>query len=90
MEISEAGSPEGAEQQLRTHDETKGRKGWMDLREGDLSTQLDDEYADLDKALDSGSDDDIIHEAADVANIAMMIADNARRKAEIEGGEVTK
>ena len=67
------------ERQLRAHDEAKGRRGWVDLSIGDLCNLFDNERVELDMALDSKSCEEVIHEAADLGNVTMMIADDARR-----------
>lgn len=69
------------ERQLRKHDEAKGRWGWKSLTFLELYQLLDDEREELSNAFMGahGSLAEMIHESADLANIAMMIADNARR-----------
>jgi len=70
------------ESKLRMHDRKKD--GW----DGDktpnsyLLARLKQELSELQDALTDGEPGDIIEEAADVANFAMMIADRARNKIE--------
>lgn len=45
-----------------------------------LMERLEDEVGELEVAIDEKNKEEIIKECADVANFAMMIADNARRK----------
>ena len=70
---------EQMEVQLRTND-WKG--GWQDDEQCDLLHRIRQETAELQQVLSpeifGESDKDIIAEAVDVANFAMMIADNAR------------
>ncbi len=60
------------EQELRHHDD---KTGWIYLDKVWLLRHLAGELVELSMA---ASKENIIHEAADVANFAMMIADNAR------------
>jgi hypothetical protein len=76
---------EQMERQLRLHDEAKGKRGWKDLTLLELSALLDDERKELSNALRYGPAENLVHEAADVANIAMMVADNARPRKAGEG-----
>ena len=63
------------ELKLRKHDDSRGSSGWKDCDNKYLLSRLFEEYLELViAARDSG---DIIPEAVDVANFAMMIADNA-------------
>jgi NTP pyrophosphatase (non-canonical NTP hydrolase) len=78
---------EEMERQLRFHDPTKGERGWEGMSDDVLYALLEGEEGELLCALAGGKSEDIIHEAADVANIAMMIADNARPKGGEEAGE---
>lgn len=71
---------EDMERQLRRHDEQKGEHGWSRLTNARLWYLLGKEVEELHEALLNGKPEYIIHEAADVANIAMMIADNAKPK----------
>ena len=64
------------ETELRNHDD---RPGWDDDDTMDLFDHLKEEVRELRNALvDSSDDSAIISEAADVANMAMMIADRIR------------
>lgn len=84
------------EETLRKHDESKGGvDGWRKCSGGYLSFRLKEETKELvaELALCSHSPHEIIEgvvaEAVDVANFAMMIADNHRsleRYLESEGG----
>ena len=78
---------EDMERQLRRHDEQKGEHGWSRLTNARLWYLLGKEVEELHEALLCGKPEYIIHEAADVANIAMMIADNARATAGEKEGE---
>lgn len=69
---------EQMESQLRLHDEAKGKQGWKGMTFLELFELLDEERKELSNALRDGTAEDLIHEAADVANIAMMVADNAK------------
>jgi len=51
---------------------------WSTVSQAYLFARVDEEMRELAHALLSGSPDEIINECADVANFAMMIADNAR------------
>lgn len=71
------------ERQLRGHDRAKGKQGWKGMSFDELFVLLDGEMKEL--GIEFADDRDgslrgMIHEAADLANIAMMIADNARRR----------
>ena len=66
------------ERKLRLNDR---RGGWAESHQDWLLDRLRAEARELDGALQSGGTYKIIDEAADVANFAMMIADNARRRA---------
>lgn len=84
------------EKRLRRHDRGRGIEGWLGSYLTDLSKRLDEEVGELEAVLDApqmypGSRVDnftnaqlqeIIEEAADVGNFAMMIADCARRELE--------
>lgn len=61
---------------LRANDH-KG--GWQNLDRRWLLHRLRQEIAELDRALRRNDPHAIIHESSDVANFAMMIADNTRR-----------
>jgi NTP pyrophosphatase (non-canonical NTP hydrolase) len=60
------------ERQLRANDH---KTGWTDCEQRWLLNRLKQETAELERALTSGKN--IVKETADVANFAMMIADNA-------------
>jgi NTP pyrophosphatase (non-canonical NTP hydrolase) len=67
------------EQKLRKHDAKKGQS-WGDDGADDLMVRLDEETQELRDAIRRSGNErgqEIIDEAADVANFAMMIADNA-------------
>jgi NTP pyrophosphatase (non-canonical NTP hydrolase) len=66
------------ETQLRANDH---KPGWSGDRLVDLLQRIYDEAHELNEAIncDGGRPERIIKEAADVANFAMMIADNAQR-----------
>ena len=51
--------------------------GWKNMSHGDLLRRLGQETAELRRAIKKGKATNITAEAADVANFAMMIADNA-------------
>lgn len=51
------------------------KKHWREVSNEYLLGRLKEEVQELEEAIKSGSDEDIIHESADVGNIAMMIAD---------------
>jgi hypothetical protein len=54
---------------------------WSGMSDDQLLDRLMDEVKELEHELVNGGDPkDIAYEAADIANFAMMIADNARRK----------
>lgn len=55
------------------------RNGWRSCHQSWLCKRITDERNELKRRLaDGSSPEEIIKEAADVANFAMMIADNAR------------
>ena len=60
------------EQRLRIHDSDRGKRGWRDDNDGDLIMRIEDELGELKTAPTNC----IPTEAADVANFAMMVADN--------------
>ena len=69
------------ERKLRKHDRERGPRGWQEDGASHLYDRLQDEASELEGAIrrtgEGGKDADrIIGEAADVANFAMMIADN--------------
>ena len=63
------------ERELRANDELRGRAGWKDMPAAELLRMLDVDAAKLRFALGSGDTAKIIEQCADVANMAMMIAD---------------
>jgi hypothetical protein len=68
------------ERQLRTHDANKGVAGWKTMLFDELLNLLQLEVLELRREYRTyeGSLEGMIHESADVANIAMMVADNAK------------
>lgn len=64
------------EEKLRRNDH-KG--GWENCTNEDLFERLRDEVTELESALANEPDVNIMYEAADIANFAMMIAWNAMR-----------
>ena len=72
---------ERMEERLKRHDEDLGERGWLECGLEDLFNGLRDEVEELDWALHVGKWDaeDVIYEAADVANRVMMIADLFRQ-----------
>ena len=71
---------EAMEAKLRRHDNARGEHGWRDEHEDWLLDRLREETAELARAILTRVPDDkwrrrVLHEAADVANFAMMIAD---------------
>lgn len=78
-------------QKLRENDH-KG--SWAGLDNNYLEQRLYQEFIELTEAITKGNPDEIIAEAADVANFALMIADNANRTklnelAKMGGGKAT-
>ena len=65
------------ETNLRAND-CKG--GWDGCSPKWLMNRLRQETAELRRAIEHGNPEAILSEAADVANFAMMIADNARQR----------
>lgn len=69
-----------AEKMEHTLKRNDRKGGWNDCQWEYLVDRLLGEFHELRASLEAGDNpEDIIHEAADVANFAMMIADNARR-----------
>jgi NTP pyrophosphatase (non-canonical NTP hydrolase) len=68
------------ERELRDNDH---KTGWSDMTHAQLLARLRQETAELTRAIAAvKSPETIVSEAADVANFAMMIADNVREFAE--------
>lgn len=55
---------------------TRHRPHWENCKRGFLMDRLREEVSELEKAISTGNRKSIVREAADVANFAMMIADN--------------
>ena len=73
------------ELKLRKHDGDRGPRGWAGDCAFDLITRLEEELMELHTAAtaqtyEGGPAEDVINEAVDVANFAMMIADVAVAK----------
>ncbi len=69
------------ELELRKHDDQRGAVGWRDERIRYLLDRMleeVDELVALRPYLATAQADEVVSEAADVANLAMMIADNIR------------
>ena len=62
------------EKKLRENDH---KSGWSKMSYNELLVRLRQETDELARAIGSGSDSAVVSEAADVANFAMFIADNA-------------
>lgn len=62
----------------------KHKAHWSTVTEAFLIVRLAEEFAELADVLGKGTPQQIIDECADVANFAMMIADNERTKANKE------
>ncbi len=73
---------EAMEYKLRENDH-KG--GWEESSMIDLKSNLKDEMLELFDALDNGTYYDVLFEAADVGNFAMMIAWNVLHKLTFNG-----
>ena len=69
-------------QMKRKMEENSYKGGWGDDSFKGLLESLVEEIEELRGALINGNKQDIIDEAADVANYAMMIADNRRKQHE--------
>jgi len=67
----------------KLHDNSH-KSGWRDVYDHTLIVGLKDEIIELEEALEKGISNDIVYECADVANFAMMIADNRNRRQETE------
>jgi NTP pyrophosphatase (non-canonical NTP hydrolase) len=72
------------EKKLRRNDEKKGPEGWRDMSPLSLYSSLMQEIRELKMALNEGVSESIIGECVDVANFAMMIADNVQKKMEAQ------
>ena len=57
---------------------------WRDSTRDGLFDHLDEEMRELDLALDLGKTEDIIRECADIANLAMMLADFVHYQEELK------
>ena len=72
---------EQMEMKLRTHDETRGKRGWVDAEVAYLFHRLLEEVDELRQARitfeHGGPSFPLMREAVDVANLAMMVADAA-------------
>lgn len=60
--------------------ENAHKRHWGDTSQDDLYIRLLEESAELNFAIMTKNHKAVIQEAADVANFAMMLADNARKK----------
>lgn len=65
-----------AEQMEQKLFENDHKADWLTETVGDLLVMLRDECRELREAVECGTSMEIVREAADVANIAMMIADH--------------
>ncbi len=66
------------ERKLREHDETRGRRGWSSAQPDWLMLRLTEETGELARAVRRTRRGPLIlDEAADVGNLAMMVADVA-------------
>lgn len=63
---------------------------WSMATKDFLFDSLRAEVKELKWAMENGSTDLIVHEATDIANFAMMIADNARYEGNEDGEEVRR
>ena len=68
-----------AAQMLSNLERNRTKGGWFRCSNRYLYKRLEEEIAELKKAVLSGKEDDILHEAADVCNFVMMIADKDRK-----------
>lgn len=67
------------ERKLREHDATKGKRGWMpkDCAADYLMLRVEEEASELRDAMEDDERASVVTaEAADVANMAMMVAEN--------------
>ncbi len=67
---------------LEKLDENRHKGHWRDMSQKWLLNRLRQETGELRRAVEGGNATEIAREAADVANFAMMIADNALREEE--------
>lgn len=65
------------ETRLRENDAQKGEKGWDDISRWVLHENLVEEVGELRWAIDNDAEGNVLEEAADVGNFAMMIFDKA-------------
>lgn len=71
------------ENALRKHDNKKGgQDNWRNDPPRELMRRMLEEAIELDRELDEGGAEQIVKEAADVANFAMMVADASEHLAE--------
>lgn len=63
------------ERKLRKNDPAKGSNGWQGAAPDHLLTLLGHELRELRRAVSTGPWEKVLEEAADVANMAMMVAD---------------
>lgn len=70
---------EAMERQLKHHDREKGEDGWDEESNTYLIQKLMEEVGELIALLMQGEEgEEVLEEAADIGNIAMMLADNNR------------
>ena len=81
------GVDEMAHEMLKKLYSNRDKRHWSEFSQKWLLNRLRQETSELTRAVEAGKPEDIIREAADVANFAMMIADNARASAAEKGGE---
>ena len=70
-----------AERMERVLRENDYKGGWQDMLCDELISRVRDEVIELAIVVDANMSDEIIKESVDVANFAMMIADNVSRMA---------
>jgi len=58
--------------------ENNHKGGWVNCHVLDLLSKLQEEISELITAIREGESEDVIKECVDIANYAMMIADNSR------------
>lgn len=67
---------QGMERRLREYDETRGRTGWKQCNMAQLVDHLREEVNELiDAVIDESGSVVVWAEAADIGNMAMMVAD---------------